>query len=174
MKQSKAFAIAGLVGLVYLLQKEVSASAKLTVSQIKRLAEQEAHYFGLDPKMVRAIIQIESSGDPSAFRFELHLMDMSMGLMQTLGGTVKWLANEMGYTRYGKWGDGGLSHSSLYDPEISIYFGCAYLKWLSTYRGQDRSTEFIVRGYNGGQDGINRSATEYYWTKYQKAYGELS
>lgn len=42
------------------------------------------------------------------------------------------LCSEMGYRAYGA----HQSLESLYRPFVSVYFGAAYVKWLSTYEGK--------------------------------------
>lgn len=64
--------------------------------------------------------------------------------------TAKWLASDMGYSFHGD-----PDRAALEDPEKSMYFGAAYLDYLSRYRKVERSEEFIIRGYNGGPNGIN-------------------
>jgi len=104
----------------------------------------------VDPLMAAAIAMVESSGNPVALRFEPfvpHLggADYSTGLMQTLTSTAQWLYRDMGYRQMPE-PDG----ASLLDPKISMYFGCAYLDYLQSYRGVARSEEWIVQSYNAG------------------------
>lgn len=116
-------------------------------------------------QMVAAIALVESSGNPTACRFEKHLGEASAGLTQVLISTASWLASDMGFDEYGV----PRSEESLYDPEVAIYFALAYLTWLRTCKNIDRSDEFVVRGYNGGPGGIDLEVTEHYWRKYQDA-----
>lgn len=141
-------------GQPYVTQTEMRAMAETTIKK---------HFRGkLDPVMICAIAEIESDRQPLAYRFEPKLQEASTGIMQTLQSTAEWLARDMGYTFYTvDW-----SSSMLYRPFVSVYFGAAYLKWLSTYEGKHRSEEFIVRGYNGGPKGATSKSTERYWNKY--------
>lgn len=160
-----------------------SISTRLSKAEIKRLAFDtvEKYFPKVDPYMLMAMAQIESSLDPLAKRHEKHLDDWSVGLMQTLVNTAVWLFEEMGATRKGR-----PSFAELMKPEVSMYFGAAYVNWLRTFRGKSRGQEWIVRAYNGGQGwNIQRSnesdadfqrrlaMTANHWRKFQKAYAEL-
>lgn len=125
------------------------------------------HFDGrVDPSMLTAIAFVESSFNPTATRVEVAIGDVSIGLMQTLLSTARWLAEDMGYTAFGVPGP-----EDLLDPDTSMYFGAAYVDYLShrnpITRGQGE--ERIVRAYNGGPGGASSSATAPYWTKYQAA-----
>ncbi|GLJ52663.1 hypothetical protein SUGI_1120900 [Cryptomeria japonica] len=117
----------------------------------------------LDPMMICAIAEIESERQPFAYRYEPQLGEASTGIMQTLQSTAEWLARDMGYTVYQVEG----APTMLYRPFVSVYFGAAYLKWLSTYDGKKRSEEFMVRAYNGGPKRANHKSTLQYWKRYQ-------
>eukprot|EP00850_Spirogloea_muscicola_P015478 SM000118S25621 [mRNA] locus=s118:333197:336407:- [translate_table: standard] len=121
------------------------------------------HFAGrVDPVRVCAIAEVESGRQPLAYRFEPHLGEASTGIMQVLQSTAEWLSRDMGYRAYTvDW-----ANKMLYQPFVAVYFGAAYLNWLSTYAGKDRSEEFVVRGYNGGPRGIEKASTQRYWTKY--------
>ena len=124
------------------------------------------HFPGVDPKMVLAIARIESSLNPTAVRFEPHISDFSVGLMQTLVGTAQWL-HDIGYREFGRPG-----FDDLLDMSVSIYFGAAFIDWLQTRSAvAGRETEVIIRAYNGGAGGWGRDATLAYWQKYQRALG---
>lgn len=125
----------------------------------------------LDPRMVTAIAFIESSFNPSAVRVEARIGDASVGLMQTLVGTAQWLYDSQGY----RWRDRRPDFTSLFDPEASLYYGMAYLHWLTTKSGitAGRGEEVIVRAYNGGPGGADKSYTDGYWAKYRAAKAEL-
>ena len=150
---------------------------------------------GVCPEMVAAIALVESGGSPTAYRYEQHLGEASAGLTQVLFSTARWLANDMGFDELGK----PKTEEDLYRPEVAVYLCAGYLCWLRTYKGEKRNDEFCVRGYNGeapdnshrsnqrppdslslslslslqkgGPNGINLTATESYWQKYQAALG---
>lgn len=158
--------VALIVGLVAITNKLVGT---LTKEEIEDLAKKviAENKFDVDYKMIVSMAKIESNFKRFAFRYETHLNDASMGLMQTLLGTAQWLAKDMGYAKYGI-----PSYLDLSDPEKSIYYGCAYVNWLSNYRGVKRGEQWIVESYNGGP-GRSNSQTQRHWKKYQKAKGEL-
>lgn len=136
-------------------------------------AEMIAKYnFNISPCMVTAIATIES-GDKDqpelgvnrlASRYEPHIGDVSTGVMQTLVTTARWLASDMGYTAKGI-----PAADDLYDFETSVYFGAAYLDWLSTYAGSERSEDWIVQSYNAGPG--NKQG--FYLGKYKTAKNNL-
>jgi len=120
-------------------------------------SRKKAAEFGIDPKFVAAIIKVESSGDPSAVRFEPKwryvltpekwakknaitvetervLQSMSFGLMQIMGTKMR----ELGY-------DGPLSEAV--DHDISGHYACKFLKQLFD-KWQD--PRMVAAAYNGG------------------------
>lgn len=51
---------------------------------------------------------------------------------QVLQSTGEWLARDMEYREYAvDW-----ASTSLYPPFMALYYGCAYMEWLSTYKGR--------------------------------------
>ena len=51
---------------------------------------------------------------------------------QVLQSTGEWLARDMGYREYSiDW-----ASTTLYPPFRALYYGCAYMEWLSTYKGR--------------------------------------
>lgn len=126
----------------------------------------EAYKNGLPPELVTAIIAVESSGNPTASRYEpgfyeryiLPLADdgltrppdttraterrhraTSWGLMQVMGQ----VARELGYT-------GDLP--ALVYPATNIMFGCKLLAQLAkTYAGRPDKWAAVASAYNGGR-----------------------
>jgi len=94
-----------------------------------------------DPRLVMAIIQVESSFRPEATRFESHLNDHSIGLMQVLFSTAR---------------DRGLrgAPTDLFNPRLNILIGMKQLEW--SYRflrrrfGREPSFSEWVGSYNAG------------------------
>lgn len=120
------------------------------------------------PLMLTAMVGIESTWNPRAYRYEPHIKDSSAGLMQTLFTTAKWLNQDMGYTHKKLTGI-----EDLYDPYTSVYFGGSYVDWIMK-RNKGASDEFIVRYYNGGPS-WNKSPealaqTLVHWNKYKVEY----
>ncbi len=123
---------------------------------------------GVDPIMVQAMIQIESNYNPVAMRWEEHKGEASIGLMQILPSTARWLAKDMGYSLHGR----EIKPDDLLNPEINIYIGASFIKWLSTYKGVRRSEKWIVQSYNGGPNRENSQTLNHY-QKYLKAKAEI-
>ena len=126
-----------------------------------------SHFPAVDPQMIVAMAKIESSFNPTAYRYEKHIDDASIGLMQTLVKTAQWLYDDMGYKSFGR-----PSETDLYDPKTSLYFGMAYVNYLQNWKGRARSESWIVQSYNGGPNNSNHQ-TRNHWNKYQKAKREL-
>lgn len=147
----------------------IGADGPMTVDQVRALAEEKVRLtgFNADPRMLVAMAWIESSFDPLAVREEPHIGDASAGLMQTLLGTAQWLHDD--FPRYRD--KGRPQFNDLMDPATSMYFGAAYVDWLSGYAGVLRSEEWIVRAYNGGPGaGAQRSSqTKRHYEKYLEA-----
>lgn len=106
---------------------------------------------GLKPALVRAIVQVESSGDPKAVRYEPafyeryvkgssypqaehRLLASSLGLMQVMG----LVAREHGFC-------GPLEQ--LFIPEVNLLYGCLHLARFWERYGK---LEDVVASYNAG------------------------
>ena len=162
--------IAGLVALAFAAQRpKPLREGPLTAQEARDLANNTVRRYGLnaDVNMLVAMAWIESSFDPRAVRAEPHINDASAGLMQTLLGTARWLYDD--FSRYRAMGRP--SFDDLLRPEVSMYFGAAYVDWLATYGGVNRGEEWIVRAYNGGPGlGAQRSSqTANHYRKYLEA-----
>lgn len=170
-KANLAILVAGLAGLFFVISRKTLTlpGAALSSTAVANLAlETKATYFAKVPiDMLRAIAEIESGRNPLAVRFEPHVGDASIGLMQTLLGTARWLATDMGATAFGV-----PDAQDLLDARTSMYFGAAYLDWLFDWNGAKHSEEWIVRSYNGGPGNVS-TATDNYWRKYQVALSNL-
>jgi soluble lytic murein transglycosylase-like protein len=126
----------------------MATTKRLSSAEVLGLAHEvkrESKKITIDPLVMASIAMIESSGDPKAYRFEPHLNEASAGLTQVLISTAQWLAKDMGFQEMGF----PNTEDNLYQPRVALYFCGAYLTWLSTYKKQKRSEEFVVRGYNG-------------------------
>lgn len=162
---------AAIAGVAVVLSNKVGVTpgGQLSRQGVKRHAEETVSRFfpGVDPLMLRAMAEIESSRKPWAFRFETHLGDVSTGLMQTLTTTAQWLWDDMGARAFDR-----PTMTTLFRPEVSMYFGAAYVNWLRTYRGKAQSEQWIVESYNGGP-GNSNSGTRNHWAKYQAAKQDI-
>lgn len=166
-----ALFVAGLAGLFWALSNKVLAipGAAWNLAQIRNLAQQTVskHGFNVDPEMLVRMAKIESSWNPLAIRYEPLLNDASIGLMQTLLSTARWLAQDMGYTAYGV-----PDLKDLLEPEVSMYFGAAYVNWLRKWKGSPRDDKWVVMSYNGGP-GADNPQTRNHWAKYIDAQLEI-
>lgn len=121
------------------------------------LARKYAAKYGVDPYLVCAVIEQESSWNSFAVRFEpafearyihpavpatpttLELTKaMSFGLMQILGETAK----EFGFT--------GHFFTELCDPDTGVDFGCRKLQQCMRLHGGDSTAALLA--YNGGSN----------------------
>ena len=118
------------------------------------LAEAAARDHALDPVLVKAVVEQESSWNPEAYRYEpaffehyivpLNLKDateangraISWGLMQVLGE----VAREVGYS--------GEFLTSLLTPEIGLEYGCRHLANKLKAAGGDVTKALLL--WNGG------------------------
>ncbi|XP_044467975.1 uncharacterized protein LOC123197703 [Mangifera indica] len=116
----------------------------------------------IDPDMICAICELESDRQLLSMRIEKKSKVTTQGLMQISTKTADWLFSEMGYRAY----DVQENPDLLYRPFVSVYFGAAYLIWLSTYDGIERGEEYIVRAYNGGTKRATHKSTLPYWKRY--------
>lgn len=108
--------------------------------------------FSLDPFLVAAVINAESSFDSGA------LSDKgAKGLMQLMPNTAAWIAenNHIGY-----------HEENLYDPEYNIFLGCWYLANLNQVF--DDRIPVVLAAYNGGRGNTSL------WLESEIWNGELS
>lgn len=98
--------------------ERVLAGPSLTQAEsVIRIVDRHARRFQLDPLLVLAVIQVESRFDPTAVSAQ-----GAMGLMQLQGPTARALAADLGV----EWTGDDL----LFDPEVNVMLGCAYLRRL--------------------------------------------
>lgn len=103
--------------------------------------EQWAAEYGLDPLLVYAFIRTESGFDPAA----TSSVD-ARGLMQMTEETFIWLRSKIAP-------DEGLTFDDLYDPAVSIRFGCYYLHLCMERYGGDVATAAAAYLQAGGDGG---------------------
>lgn len=126
------------------------------VPRINERIENISRNFGIDPKLVTAIVGIESSFDPRISKFEpgvkperaalftgfLHVdqeteengQRVSYGLMQILGLT----ARNLGFSKH---------FIELYEPDTNLFWGCKLLQQL-TRRFEEEDE--VIAAYNDG------------------------
>lgn len=93
----------------------------------------------LDPRLVAAIIKIESDFRPSATSHS-----GALGLMQVMPDTGRWAAGKLGVT--------GVIPNILYDPSTNIRIGSWYLAQLQTMFGG--RLVLILAAYNAGDHNV--------------------
>ncbi|KAG8386650.1 hypothetical protein BUALT_Bualt03G0170700 [Buddleja alternifolia] len=141
-------------GQPYLTQTEMRAVAGIIVQR---------HFVSqIDSDMLCAIAELESDRQPLAKRPNKKPEEVLMGIMQISPKTAEWLVSDLGYRTYQVAGCSKI----LYRPFVSVYFGAAYLKWLSNFDKKERSEEFMVRAYKGGTKKATHKSTLPYWKKY--------
>ena len=105
----------------------------------QRFTEYVEYYagkYGIDPMILYAFIRTESGFDPGA----TSSVD-ARGLMQMTEETFLWLRSKLGLGEKVSFGD-------LYDPDVSIRFGCYYLHLCLVRYNGDIST--AAAAYHSG------------------------
>ncbi|KAK3042655.1 hypothetical protein RJ639_000907 [Escallonia herrerae] len=109
------------------------------------------------PTILCAIAEIVS------MRF-LNGVGQRTGLMGIDYPTARWLYKDLGYKAY-------LVESveDLTKPFVSMYFGAAYLAWLSEFEGRERTPQFVVQAYLEGPKNVNLQEAGPLWLKFEEA-----
>lgn len=102
------------------------------------LVKMQAAEFSLDESLVYAVIKAESNFDAEA-----ESPVGALGLMQMMPETFTWMQTHIG-------GDYGAE--KLFEPEISIRYGCALLRLLLDSYGEDLSV--VLSAYNAGMGNV--------------------
>lgn len=96
------------------------------------LIERYADRYGVDPTLVRAVIQVESNFDPAVVSRK-----GARGLMQLMPATAR---------RFGV--------TNIHDPEQNIHGGVRYLAYLLKMFNNDLPR--VLAGYNAGEGAVQR------------------
>ena len=113
--------------------KQSSSSRKAgRKHHITKMVRRIAPRYSLDPRLVLAVIQAESSFNPKA-----RSPKNAQGLMQLMPATA---------ARFGV--------SDPWDPEQNVNGGMAYLRWLIDHF--DGNVKFALAGYNAGERAVER------------------
>lgn len=113
-------------------QRSTAHAGAASVTDFRRIVDSHAKANRLDPKLVRAVISVESAFQPAA------LSDKgAMGLMQLMPETAETLAVE-----------------DPWDPDANIAGGAKYLRQLLDRF--DGSLELALAGYNAGPEAVVR------------------
>ncbi|KAJ9139571.1 hypothetical protein P3X46_030295 [Hevea brasiliensis] len=141
-------------GEPYLTQTEMKAVAEIVVRR---------HFDSqILPDMLCAIAELASDRQLLVTNYDKKTKQATIGIMQLLPKTAEWLVRDLGYRIY----DVEENPDILYRPFVSVYFGAAYLKWLSNFEQKERSEEFVVRAYKGGTKKATHKSTLQYWKQY--------
>ncbi|KAJ6768296.1 TRANSGLYCOSYLASE [Salix koriyanagi] len=121
-------------GEPYLTQTEMKAVADIIV---RRHFDSQMH-----PDMICAIAELESDRQPLSTKwYGKKTKETALGIMQILPKTAEWLVRDLGYRAYEVEGN----PENLYRPFVSVYFGAAYLKWLSNFEEKVRMSKKVSR-----------------------------
>ncbi|KAL3508246.1 hypothetical protein ACH5RR_027647 [Cinchona calisaya] len=86
------------------------------------------------------------------------------GLMGIDYPTARWLYKDGSYRAYTV-----ESVEDLSKPFVAVYFGAAYLAWLSDYEGRERTPQFVVQAYFAEPQKVNLQETGPHWLKFEEA-----
>lgn len=139
--------------LTELLRSNTRLIDDLAPEEYQMLVVTVAHRRHLDPRLIAAVITVETRWNPAAVGSHGEL-----GLMQILPSTGAWLADQMGLTEY-----------DLADPETSIELGAYYLAMLVDEYG---SPEKALAAYNGGPRAAAGWAENSYMQKVMGVYNQ--
>lgn len=121
------------------------------LNDVSSWVKDSADKYGVDENLVNAVIQIESAGNPDAYRDE-GKGRYSLGLMQLMrgGGAVDEYEK-----KFGKKSDDWFK-----DPKNNIHVGTWYLGekingYLEKY-GHDKTVENMIIAYNAGIGTLNK------------------
>lgn len=124
-------------------------------AEIKAMVERLAPQYGLDPRLVLTVMQIES-----AFRSNVVSPKAAAGLMQLIPATAE---------RFGV--------EDVFDPEDNARGGMRYLRWLLSYFRGD--VILATAAYNAGEGAVDRhkgvppyAETQNYVAMIRRLYGE--
>jgi soluble lytic murein transglycosylase len=143
------------------LETKPTGLTRSEITELARAVLAESGRYQLDPRLVLAVMHVES-------RYQTFAVSPvgAMGLMQLLPTTAMELADELGIPWQGT--------QTLFDPVVNVRLGTAYVKQLSDRYGSVRTA---LAAYNWGPGHIDRrlrsgeSLPEVYPTLVLDAYG---
>ena len=123
-------------------KKELKGKWKMYSPAVASTILEQAHQFGFDPIFLMAVIENESSFNPSIVGSH-----GEVGLMQITPVTAQWISEKYGVTYKGK--------GTLFDPVSNIKIGAAYLSFL---RGKyNFKSKLYLSAYNMGATCLKRA-----------------
>ncbi|URE27435.1 Transglycosylase SLT domain [Musa troglodytarum] len=152
-------------GKKVLLSRDPEGQLYLTQTEMRAVAEIVVHlHFNsqLASDMICALAEIVSDRQLQAEHYDRKTKQTRIGIMQIAPENAEWLVREMGYRNYEMEGISTL----LFRPFVNIYFGAAYLKWLSYCDGKERTEEFVIRAYKGGIKKATHKSTADFFHRY--------
>ncbi|XP_056693745.1 uncharacterized protein [Spinacia oleracea] len=147
------------------LSRDPDGQPFLTQTEMRAIAEiiDRRHFHSqIDVDMICAIAELESDRQVLATRYIKKTKETTLGVMQISPKICNWMYREHGYRACMV----DEEKSTLYRPFVNIYFGVAYLKWLSNFEHRARGEEFIVRAFHGGTKKATHKSTNPYWKQY--------
>ena len=137
-----ALILLGSLLLAFLLDAGVTLiEKKIHPVEYKDIIEQYASEYNIPEYIVLSVINTESSFDPEATSGA-----GAMGLMQMMPDTFMWLTSE---EHLGE----NLDVTAVYEPEVSIRYGCYYLRYLFT---KFYNWDTVFAAYNGGEGNVTK------------------
>ncbi|THU48512.1 hypothetical protein C4D60_Mb09t27040 [Musa balbisiana] len=153
------------MGKKVLLSRDPEGQLYLTQTEMRAVAEIVVHlHFNsqLASDMICALAEIVSDRQLQAEHYDRKTKQARIGIMQIAPENAEWLVREMGYRNYEIEGISTL----LFRPFVNVYFGAAYLKWLSYCDGKERTEEFVIRAYKGGIKKATHKSTADFFQRY--------
>ncbi|XP_021299525.1 uncharacterized protein LOC110428133 isoform X1 [Herrania umbratica] len=147
------------------LSRDPDGQSYLTQTEMRAVAEivTRRHFHSqIEPEMICSIADLESNRRPLSMRYDKKSKVTTIGIMQIAPKTAEWMFRECDYSSYPVEEDPNI----LCRPFVNVYFGAAYLEWLSKFDDEDRTEEFIVRAYRGGTKKASHKSTLPYWKRY--------
>ena len=125
--------------------------AQLSRKHLVPLVEQKCYYLNFDPNLVLAMIEVESSRDPTAET------PYARGLMQVSKIALEQINKDYVFN---------FTYNDMFDPDKNLTVGILYFKWLYNYfttrYGRCKGLAYAVYAYNWGIGNVLKwlSATE--------------
>lgn len=135
-----------IVGCLLFPQIKRTALKQIYPIKFASIVEKEAKAYGISTSLVLAVIKTESGFDQNATS-----PVGAKGLMQMTDETFAWMQMEVD-------GEEAYSAENLYQPEISIKYGCALLKKLIDYY---ESVDLALCAYNAGMGNVSQWIERY-------------
>ncbi|XP_038691080.1 uncharacterized protein LOC119989550 [Tripterygium wilfordii] len=137
----------------YLSRVELKGVAEIIL--LKHFSER-----GVKPTILCALAEIVS------MRF-VNGIPPRTGIMGIDYSTAFWIYMELGYRAYKV-----DSADDLTKPFVSMYFGAAYMAWLSEYEGMERTPQFVVQAYLAGPKNVDTPENGPLWQKFERALSD--